>query len=323
LAGVVVTAKSAELRHSDWREAAPSSRRLGVVPRGKAGGPRATLHVWTEGGIWIGNAALDAPRAHFTAAIKVALAGRFRVRARGMDWCAAEAILTAPNAEQQVDGRGVRIANVLVDPETDAYARLMPRLAASPGGVSVLEPSLVEALRQEASTLEDSSRSHVAVWDSMISRLAIGPARPRSLDPRVRRVAAVLKRELVTPRKVAELADLVNLSEGRLTHLFSEEMGLPLRQYVLWLRVRDVVFSLAAGATLTEAAHDAGFSDSPHLSRTFRAMFGDPPSVLVPSRGPFDLRFDLETALARPGPHVETDRARIERIAAARGLHAA
>jgi len=31
---------------------------------------------------------------------------------------------------------------------------------------------------------------------------------------------------------------------------------------------------LGQGASLTEAAHGAGFSDSPHLSRTFRRMFG-------------------------------------------------
>jgi len=30
----------------------------------------------------------------------------------------------------------------------------------------------------------------------------------------------------------------------------------------------------AGGGSLTEAAHRAGFSDSAHLSRTFRRMFG-------------------------------------------------
>lgn len=314
---------SAELRQSDWTETAPRSSELQVLVSGKQRCPRATLHVWPEGGIWIGNAALDAPHQHFTASIKVAPTGTFRVKARGTGWFDAEAILTAPNAEQQLDGRGARVASVLVDPETDAYARLMPRLAASRSGVSVLEPAMVEALRREVSTITDSGDSHVRAWDAIIGHLSAGPERRRSLDPRVRRVAAALKREFAAPPKVADLARLVKLSEGRLTHLFSEEMGLPLRQYVLWLRVRDVLFSLAAGATLTKAAHDAGFSDSPHLSRTFRAMFGDPPSILVPGRGHFDLRFDVEAALRRPGPHAEADRARIERIRLVRRLCAA
>jgi AraC-like DNA-binding protein len=312
----------AERREPDWTDTSPPPHALPQV-LGKQRCPRATLHVWPEGGIWIGHAALDAPHQHFTASIKIALSGSFRVRARGTGWFDAEAILTAPNAEQQLDGRGARVASVLVDPETDAYARLMPRLAASRAGVSVLPSALVQELRSEVSTIGSCSGSHVRAWDAIIARLSPGPVRPRSLDPRVRRIAAVLKREFAAPRRVAELAELVKLSEGRLTHLFSEEMGLPLRQYVLWLRVRDVVFSLAAGATLTKAAHDAGFSDSPHLSRTFRAMFGDPPSILVPGRGHFDLRMDVETALRRPGPHAEVDRARIARIAAARGLNAA
>ena len=32
--------------------------------------------------------------------------------------------------------------------------------------------------------------------------------------------------------------------------------------------------TIAAGCSLTEAAHDAGFSSSAHLSSTFKRMFG-------------------------------------------------
>ena len=34
------------------------------------------------------------------------------------------------------------------------------------------------------------------------------------------------------------------------------------------------VEAIAAGVSLTEAAHEAGFADSAHFSRTFRRMFG-------------------------------------------------
>lgn len=37
------------------------------------------------------------------------------------------------------------------------------------------------------------------------------------------------------------------------------------------------------GVSLTEAAHGAGFSDSAHLSRTFRRMFGVSAASLVVS----------------------------------------
>jgi len=42
----------------------------------------------------------------------------------------------------------------------------------------------------------------------------------------------------------------------------------------LWLRLMRAVERFAAGASLTDAAHEAGFADSAHLSRTFRRMFG-------------------------------------------------
>ena len=90
-------------------------------------------------------------------------------------------------------------------------------------------------------------------------------------------------------------------------------MGLPIRRYVLWLRLRDVMFSLAAGHSLTEAAHRAGFSDSPHLSRTFRGMFGFPPSAISEGRGRVRILFDAEAALAAPGAHPTLDPERLSR----------
>ncbi len=83
---------------------------------------------------------------------------------------------------------------------------------------------------------------------------------------------------------LADAARAVALSPSRLTHRFSREAGIPFRRYVLWSRLLVALETVAAGADLTRAAAAAGFSDSAHLSRTFRANFGIPPSALLGMR---------------------------------------
>jgi AraC-like DNA-binding protein len=54
---------------------------------------------------------------------------------------------------------------------------------------------------------------------------------------------------------------------------------MPPRRYRLWLRLLDAVGELAQGSSIAEAACSAGFSDAPHLTRTFRRMLGFTPAA--------------------------------------------
>lgn len=75
------------------------------------------------------------------------------------------------------------------------------------------------------------------------------------------------------PLGLGDVAKVAGLSPSRARHLFVEQTGLPFRTYLLWLRVTKAVEIFASGRSLTEAAHEAGFTLA-HLSRTFRRMFG-------------------------------------------------
>jgi AraC-like DNA-binding protein len=82
--------------------------------------------------------------------------------------------------------------------------------------------------------------------------------------------------------RLADAAAFASTSESRLSHRFTEEVGLPFRRFILWTRVKRAVEASRRGGDLTEAALAAGFSDAAHLSRTFRAMFGLSPSDVLP-----------------------------------------
>jgi AraC-like DNA-binding protein len=125
--------------------------------------------------------------------------------------------------------------------------------------------------------------------DSVRSALS-NECQPRPMPQSVRRVLLYLHRqELDRPcTSLARLAQVAGLSPSRFMHIFTESLGIPLRPYLLWLRVQRAAGALAAGQTVTEAAHVAGFADASHLTRTCRRMFGATPRELIgwtPSTG--------------------------------------
>ena len=63
-------------------------------------------------------------------------------------------------------------------------------------------------------------------------------------------------------------------------HAFTDSVGVPLRPYVLWLRLQQAMCELGGAANVTTAAQNAGFSDAAHLTRTFRRMLGLTPTEL-------------------------------------------
>lgn len=97
-------------------------------------------------------------------------------------------------------------------------------------------------------------------------------------------LAAIVRRLEHRPqdfRSVAQAARLAGLSASHFQRLFRATTGVPFRRYRLWRRMALVARLPASGATLTQAAIDAGFYSSAHFSAAFRAMFGAKPSVLL------------------------------------------
>jgi AraC-like DNA-binding protein len=118
-------------------------------------------------------------------------------------------------------------------------------------------------------------------WSLDQWRAKLGLADAAPADPRAAEVAARLFADPCALPSLAEAARLARLSPSRFHALFRTQAGVPFRRYRLWRRMGHVMASLASGANLTVAAHEAGFASSAHFSDQFRRLFGLKPSALV------------------------------------------
>ena len=105
--------------------------------------------------------------------------------------------------------------------------------------------------------------------------------RTRPIDRRITRVMTLLWDNHRYP--LAELAAAVGVSYYRLSHLFAENIGISLRSYQQWRKMRKALSLSRHGYTLTKIAHDAGFTDSAHFSRVFQQLYAAPPSYFFHS----------------------------------------
>ena len=187
----------------------------------------------------------------------------------------AGAVLVPADAPHSVVDASPRAAMLFVDPES-REGRALRALGPDPQSSRAwsLGESFVSARTEDPYTLYEAATFADAVIASLVRDLT--PR--RAIHPAVRRALALLAAELPRSLRLAALAREVELSEGRLRHVFADEIGISLRRYVLWCRLMAVAEAVQEGCSLTEAAHRAGFSDSAHLTKTFRSMFGLAPS---------------------------------------------
>jgi AraC-like DNA-binding protein len=237
---------------------------------------------WEGASLWVfGTKPGDGPypksavHAHHAVQVTLRLRGGFALESRAQRVESAVAAV-APDTEHSFEAEGA-VAHLFVDPDGRRGRALTRALFADGSLVSIPTSRVGELPARLGAALDSRSRTDAMLIDlgrELVARLAPEGERDERPEVRVRRMSAWAAERLGQPVSLEEAAAHVGLSSGRARHLFVEGTGLPFRTYLLWLRVTKAIELFSRGASLTDAAHDAGFSDSSHLSRTFRRMFG-------------------------------------------------
>ena len=122
-------------------------------------------------------------------------------------------------------------------------------------------------------------------WEAIINYLSNTSFKP-NYDLRVMKCLALLDSgDLAYHSMLSILQDHVHLSESRLSHLFKENIGVSIKKYLVWSRLKLAIDAvLYHGDSLSSAAHRSGFFDQAHLSKAFKEMLGIHPSAAYNSR---------------------------------------
>ena len=235
--------------------------------------------------LYLGPSFDTAPHAHHAIQICVGLDGGFRLRPDGSaPWSNFEGAIVPSDCGHQLDGRGADLLLVYLEPETPAGRRA--RFLEGEPRIRSLAPDRVEALRRAARSARSAkldADGAERLHDALLEQAGFAGDAATAFDERIAEAVRRLQQEGRTRGPLAALARSVGLSPSRFRHLFFEQMGISCRRYVLWLRLLDAIEAASCGASATEAALEAGFSDAAHLTRTFRRMFGIPPSAVFRS----------------------------------------
>jgi AraC-like DNA-binding protein len=217
---------------------------------------------------------------------------RFQTEAGGVP-LSAGAVLAHPDVPHAAEADDRPVAVAFVHPESSVGARLLARGGA---GIETFGGETLERMR-EALRPARTREELIAGAARALAALGIGDAPPPIRHPGVRRVLRHLRSNApARDESLAALARVSGLSPSRLVHVFTTEVGVPLRPYLRWLKLERAALALGAGASQAAAAQAAGFADAAHMARSFRKMLGTTPATLRRSQTIQDARLPRAAA---------------------------
>ena len=242
---------------------------------------------WPGGSLWIGrHLAPIQEHAHHAIQISLAIEGSFKIQAHGWrDARETRGMIVMPDRRHRFDGCGASVATLFVEPNSAPGAALRNRFTGF--DIALLSDAEAhEAVQYLHALYIAAAPDHLMAQfaQGAICRIAGNPAMAPSDDPRITRAIAWMQARLATSIRLEDIAATAHLSPSRFRHVFATQTGTSLRAWLLWARMARAVEFAFQGHSWTDAAHEAGFADAAHLTRTCRRVFGVAPTMLVPGK---------------------------------------
>lgn len=252
------------------------------------------IFLWRDSVVYLGDSFDPDLHRHHAVQCCISITGKLKVRWDGVEqWQSCSAAIIGANVNHSIISTEGPVCLIYLEKSSNSYRTILDYHCTESSCQIRKEPLLLKnkipvclSLRLSKCLLNNVGLAAANELKEKCLRFFKGfISEVGALDPRISHLLNLLHQR---PEQAfiftgGDLAQSINLSESRMQHLFKQQVGIPIRRYILWAKLRYVIELALGGSTLTEAAHSGGFADSAHFSRTFRAMFGISPSLLVSS----------------------------------------
>ncbi|MCE2988911.1 MAG: helix-turn-helix domain-containing protein [Burkholderiales bacterium] len=241
------------------------------------------LYVWPDRFLYLGPSTATSMHRNHAATWLVAEKGALRVTLGSGAQIENEVVFVPSETDFRTDVANTLIAALYWEPESASFLRATSGLDTGQARgfrCDRARANQLSKLYMVDTSLDEADRLLAGVF----GLASFASEREPVNDIRVLQALAFLRADPTAYESIENLAARVHLSASRFAHVFKEQVGVPVRRYVLWLKMRAALDAALAGQSLTASAITAGFADSAHLSRTVRSLLGVAPEFLFRRR---------------------------------------
>lgn len=142
----------------------------------------------------------------------------------------------------------------------------------------ILTDDVIESLRKEwkKSILSvKNNKDYFIIFENLLRYIPTDLNKKCIRDIRVlKSMAYILKNIEKEKLSLKEIAFYTSISSSRLSHLFKEETGVTIKDYILLCRILKAIELIMQGRNITQACMQAGFSSPSHFADTIKKWFG-------------------------------------------------
>lgn len=161
--------------------------------------------------------------------------------------------------------------SILIEPSSNFAKELIKKL----DGNYLICNNKIERIQQKAATLIEMNdrQQYIDFIQDFAEYLGIQRI-SKVIDERIIKLLDLMKNCNCSDHTIDNFAKSVCLSSSRLSHLFREQIGVPLKSYILFHQLEKAFTALLNGTNITHAAMLAGFDSPSHFAATVKKWMG-------------------------------------------------